>query len=75
MQVLYTKLFVVMGILWSFECIHFLMHGDHQNTSCHLSLEMVFRAIDCVNLLRGCFMFFIFVCKESILAKVCAICP
>ena len=67
---LYTKLFIVMGIFWIFECIHHLVHGDHKNIKCVTSTELVFRIIGCINLLRGCLIFFIFVCKTSILDKV-----
>ena len=67
---LYTKLFIVMGIMWIFECIHYHVHGDHRNMECISSTEFVFRVIGCINLLRGCLIFLIFVCKDSILDKV-----
>ena len=69
-QVLYTKLFIVMGIAWIFECVHHLVHSDHQHCG-HTGLELIFRLIGCLNLLRGSLIFFIFVCKDSILDKVC----
>ena len=59
-----------MGILWIFECIHYLVHGDHQDTECVTSTELFYRIIECINLLRGCLIFFIFVCKDSIREKV-----
>ena len=59
-----------MGILWVFECLHYLLHGDHQDTECLTTAEFVLRLIGCINLLRGCLIFFIFVCKESTLEKV-----
>ena len=65
-QILFTKLFVVMGLLW----VHYLLHSHHQTTECLSSSEFILRAIGCVNLLRGCLIFFIFVCKESTLDKV-----
>ena len=70
LQMLYTKLFIVMGIMWIFECIHYLVHGDHRNMECVSSTEFVLRIVGCFNLLRGCLIFFIFVCKDSILDKV-----
>ena len=61
-----------MGILWIFECLHFLLHGDHGDISLDcLSLpELIFRAIGVINLARGLLIFYIFVCKNSILSKV-----
>ena len=72
-QVLYTKLFIVMGISWIFECVHHLLHPDHTHQSsdlCYDSLELILRIIGCLNLLRGSLIFFIFVCKDSTLDKV-----
>ena len=71
-MVLYSKLFIVMGIAWIFECVHYLIHSDHTHTEelCYDTLELILRAISCFNLLRGSLIFFIFVCKDSILAKV-----
>ena len=69
-QILYSKLFIVMGIPWIFECTHYFAHGDHANSECLSTTEFVLRAIGCINLLRGCLIFFIFVCKESTLDKV-----
>ena len=69
---LYSKLFIVMGIAWIFECLHYVIHPDHTHTEelCYDSLELILRAISCFNLLRGSLIFFIFVCKDSILDKV-----
>ena len=71
-MVLYSKLFIVMGIAWIFECVHYLIHSDHTHTQelCYDTLELILRAISCFNLLRGSLIFFIFVCKDSILDKV-----
>ena len=69
---MYGKLFSILGILWTFSFLHYLIHGDH-NDSCQeysTSLEIFFRMIDGLNLLRGFFMFFIFVCKKSVWSKV-----
>ena len=71
-MVLYSKLFIVMGIAWIFECVHYVIHSDHTHTEehCNDTLELILRAISCFNLLRGSLIFFIFVCKYSILDKV-----
>ena len=69
-QLLYTKLFIVMGILWIFEFIHYFVHGDNGDFMCSSFFKYFFRIMDGINLLRGCFIFFIFVCKDSILNKV-----
>ena len=72
MQVLYTKLFLILGILWMFSTIHYILHSNHPEGLCHYSnnLEVFFRVIDSLNLLRGFFMFVIFVCKENVKNKV-----
>ena len=67
---LYGKLFTVMGILWIFECIHYLVHGDHTNMECLSSSEFFLGIIGCINLFRGSLIFFIFVCKDSTINKV-----
>ena len=69
-QILYSKLFIVMGIPWIFECTHYFAHGNHELAECLSTTEFVLRTIGCINLLRGCLIFFIFVCKESTLDKV-----
>ena len=69
-QLLFTKLFIVMGIPWIVECVHHVVHGDHNNMECPSYTEIIFRVIGCLNLLRGCLIFFIFVCKDSIRYKV-----
>ena len=71
-MVLYSKLFIVMGIAWIFEFLHYVIHADHTHTDelCYDTLELILRAIGCFNLLRGSLIFFIFVCKDSILDKV-----
>ena len=70
LQVLFSKLFIVMGVLWVFECLHYLLHGDHRNTDCSSYTELVLRIIGCINLLRGFLIFLIFVWKDSIRDKV-----
>ena len=59
-----------MGILWVFECIHYLVHGNHMDMECLSATEWIFRIIGCINLFRGCLIFFIFVCKDSTITKV-----
>ena len=71
-QILYGKLFFILGILWTFSFLHYLIHGDHSN-SCedyNTFLEIFFRIIDSLNILRGFFLFLIFVCKKSVLKKM-----
>ena len=60
----------MMGIPWIFECTHYFAHGNHELAECLSTTEFVLRTIGCINLLRGCLIFFIFVCKESTLDKV-----
>ena len=73
LQILFGKLFSILGILWTFSFLHYLIHGNHSNTSCEeypSYLEIFFRVMDSFNLLRGFFMFLIFVCKKNVWQKV-----
>ena len=71
-QFLYGKLFMVMGLLWFFDSLHFLLHGDHsQIEDCMTPVELAFRVLGCFNISRGFFIFLIFVCKRSTISKVC----
>ena len=68
-QVLYTKLFFVLGLLWSFEGIHAVLirdGPDFENTF----LYYFFLTVDILNLLRGVFMFLIFVGKRTVWSKM-----
>jgi len=74
---LFTKLFFILGILWTFSCLHYLIHNhqtqDHHNCDqeeFNTSLEIFFRIIDCLNLLRGLFFFLIFTCKKKVLGQL-----
>ena len=71
-QILYGKLFSILGILWTISFLHYMIHGDHSNSCEEYStfLEIFFRMIDGLNLLRGFFMFLIFVCKRTVWSKV-----
>ena len=62
----------MMGVPWIFECVHYLLHGNHEDPSlnCLSTQEMIFRAFDVVNLGRGLLIFYIFVCKKAILSKL-----
>merc|ERR1719249_223149 len=65
--VLYLKLLVVLGLLWVLEGTHALItyfdpHGDEEGT---ISFYF-FKIVDTLNLLRGVFIFIIFVCKRKV---------
>ena len=68
-QILYTKPFFVLGLLWIFDAVHAVInHGaDFEDTS---FLYYFFKGMEVLNLLRGFFMFVIFVCKRSVWVKV-----
>eukprot|EP00092_Neocalanus_flemingeri_P019461 GFUD01021082.1.p1 GENE.GFUD01021082.1~~GFUD01021082.1.p1 ORF type:complete len:989 (+),score=143.59 GFUD01021082.1:2-2968(+) len=70
--VLYGRMFLVLGIPWIFESIHYLAHGNHEHmqNSCSSNGEIFFRFISILNLCRGVFLFFIFVCKKPIWKNV-----
>ena len=67
-QVLYTKLFFVLGLLWSFEGIHAVLIRDGPDFE-NPFLHYFFLTVDILNLLRGVFMFLIFVCKKTVWVK------
>ena len=67
-QVLYTKLFFVLGLLWSFEGIHAVLIRDGPDFE-NPFLHYFFLTVDILNLLRGVFMFLIFVCKKTVWLK------
>merc|ERR1711962_309638 len=56
------KMFLILGLPWFFESIHYFAHGNHAKSSpCseHI-VEIFFRFTSCFNLLRGFFLFLIF---------------
>ena len=39
--ILFTKLFIIMGLTWLGECIHVMIHGDHTNNElCNFYVEV-----------------------------------
>ena len=68
LQALCLRLFVVMGISWIFEIIHFVLHDNHPDSQ--IALEIVMKVIGSLNLSRGIFLFFIFLCKRRIVLRV-----
>jgi hypothetical protein len=68
LQVLYTKLFLVLGLLWSCEAAKGVLNRVYSRTQLESSLFVyyLFRATELLNLLRGFFIFLIFVCKRSV---------
>ena len=63
------KLFFVLGILWGCEGIHAIIHNEKENCQSS-SLDVFFRAIDSLNILRGFFIFLIFICKRTVWTKI-----
>ena len=64
---MYGKMFLVLGIPWVFEGIHFFSHQRYQH-GCHPGgfAETFFRIISVFNFSRGIFLFLIFVCKRTV---------
>ena len=67
-QALYTKAFFILGLLWSFEGIHAILIRDGPDFQNPI-LDYFFLTVDILNLLRGVFMFLIFVCKKTVWLK------
>ena len=71
LQFLYCRLFCVLGILWTIESVHFVIHNHYgKPCSTYQSLQVFFRIMDFCNVLRGFFFFIILVCKRSIWIQV-----
>ena len=67
-QALYPKLFFLLGLLWSFEGIHAILIRDGPDFE-NPFLKAFFLTVDVLNLLRGLFIFLIFVCKKKVWSK------
>ena len=65
-QVLCTKLFFVLGVLWIFDFIHASLKYSGVTFAADSLPNIFFKLIEVLNLLRGCFMFLIFVCKVTV---------
>ena len=66
-QALYVRLLVVLGLLWVLEGTHALItyfdtNGDEEGAFSFY----FFKIVDTLNLLRGVFIFIIFVCKGKV---------
>ena len=68
------RLFVVMGISWIFEIFHFLIRDSNKDLRelerHQLVVEIAMKLIGSLNLSRGIFLFFIFLCKRRIVVRV-----
>ena len=76
-QVLFAKLFLILGLPWLLESIHFLVFTNFsaetqiatafKSSSCkNDAAEIVFRVGSGYNLLRGGFLLLIFGCKKAV---------
>ena len=76
-QVLFAKLFLILGLPWLLESIYFLVFTDFsaetqivtafKSSSCkNDAAEIVFRVGSGYNLLRGVFLLLIFGCKKAV---------
>ena len=68
-QVLYTKLFFVLGLLWGLDGLHAVINEGAEFETDSIAYYL-FKGAEILNLLRGFFMFVIFVCKRSVWRKV-----
>ena len=73
-QVLFAKLFLILGLPWILESIYYLIYSEEtqfveavKSKSCkNDALEIVFRVGSGYNLLRGVFLLLIFGCKNVV---------
>jgi hypothetical protein len=66
-------MFLIMGLPWLLESFHHLLHSNHPGGigPCSNDFgEIIFRISSGFNVLRGFFLFIIFVCKPSIWKKL-----
>ena len=60
-----------MGISWIFELLHFLLPDSGTAVETHqIVVEVLMKLIGSLNLSRGIFLFFIFLCKRRIILRV-----
>ena len=77
-QVLFAKLFLIVGLPWLLESIYYLVFSEETQTveavksnSCkNDALEIVFRVGSGYNLLRGVFLLLIFGCKKVMWQRI-----
>jgi len=65
---LYTKLFLVLGVLWILECVHIFVEDSLQKHNANY--VVIFGFFDALKLLRGLFFFMIFIFKKSVVKKM-----
>ncbi|XP_023334178.1 uncharacterized protein LOC111705760 isoform X2 [Eurytemora carolleeae] len=68
--ILFSKMFIVLGVLWILECIHFFNHSNNCEKHGDMAAEIFFRIFDVLNQLRGVFIFLIFVFKKTIWEEI-----
>ena len=61
---------MMLGTLWLPTFLHYIFHGDHSEVPKNTIIEIMFRIVDSLNILRGFFMFIILVCKKNVLRKL-----
>ena len=61
---------MMLGTLWLPTFLHYILHGDHSEVPKNTIIEIMFRIVDSLNILRGFFMFIILVCKKNVLRKL-----
>ena len=69
-QILYTKLFFVLGLLWIFEVLSGVLMQANITFKYGSFFYIFFKITDALNLLRGFFLLLIFVCKRSVWRKI-----
>ena len=76
---MYGKLFMIFGLPWLSESIQYFADGNHLHNGVKMInpvtctngfSETLFRIISGYNLLRGLFLFIMFVCKTTVIRKV-----
>merc|ERR1719245_2338058 len=65
-MVLFVKLFAIMGLTWFTECVHVVLHDHSYSDYCNFYVEAVLRVLGIVNMMRGAFIFLVFIWKPSI---------
>ena len=69
---LYTKIFLALGIPWIFESLHlhYLTHPHIENNECFSATEIFYKITECLYFTRGVFIFIIFICKRTVWSRL-----
>ncbi|XP_076056660.1 putative G-protein coupled receptor Mth-like 10 [Oratosquilla oratoria] len=63
----YLTLLLLMGITWILEVVSFFVQRSHNE----MWLNYIWLVFDLINIMQSVLIFFVFVCRKSVLARLC----